>query len=83
MKLISNLSRNTLVLAAAATLAASASSFAGQGHMEAALSDLRAARQQLVIANHDKGGWRVEAIRNLDAVIAQVENGMAAASHGH
>jgi hypothetical protein len=52
---------------------------ANQPHMTAALEHLRAARAELKMAEHNKGGWRVVAIANVDKAIADVERGMAAA----
>jgi hypothetical protein len=50
---------------------------ADQPHMRAALDHLREARAELKMAEHDKGGWRVRAIRNVDQAIADTEKGMA------
>ncbi|MEY2530625.1 MAG: hypothetical protein QOI96_710 [Verrucomicrobiota bacterium] len=49
---------------------------ADQPHMKAALEHLRAARAELKMAEHDKGGWRVRAIRNVDQAITDTERGM-------
>jgi hypothetical protein len=49
---------------------------AEQPHMKAALDHLRAARAELKMAEHDKGGWRFRAIRNVDQAIADTERGM-------
>ena len=49
-----------------------------QPHMENALSDLRSARHQLEIAEHDKGGHRDAAIGIVDNAIAEVKAGIAA-----
>jgi hypothetical protein len=54
---------------------------ADQPHMMAALEHLRAARAELKMAEHDKGGWRVRAIRNVDQAIADTEKGMAFDRH--
>ncbi len=53
------------------------SAFARQPHMERALENLRAARAELQIAEHDKGGWRVRALENVNRAIAETERGMA------
>jgi len=53
------------------------SAFACQPHMERALENLRAARAELQIAEHDKGGWRVRALENVNRAIAETERGMA------
>jgi hypothetical protein len=50
---------------------------ADQPHMRRALELLRDARAELQSAEHDKGGWRVTAIRNVDRAIADTERGMA------
>ena len=50
--------------------------FADQPHMQAALEHLRAAKQQLEVAEADKGGHRVKAIRLVDDAIVQVEKGI-------
>jgi hypothetical protein len=50
---------------------------AGQPHMDAALSDLRAARHELEVAKHDKGGHRVNAIGIIDNAITEVKAGIA------
>ena len=52
---------------------------AAEPHMRAALEHLRAARAELQKAEHNKGGWRVKAIANLDNAIADVERGMGVA----
>jgi hypothetical protein len=56
-----------------------ASANAGQPNMEAALSDLRAARASLEKAEANKGGHRANAIGLIDQAIAEVRAGMAAA----
>jgi len=45
--------------------------------MERALENLRAARAELQIAEHNKGGWRVRALENVNRAIADTERGMA------
>ena len=65
-----------LVLLSISTLGMS-SAFARQPHMERALENLRAARAELRIAEHDKGGWRVLALENVNRAIAETERGMA------
>jgi hypothetical protein len=54
---------------------------ADQPHMKAALEHLRAARAELKVAEHDKGGWRVRAVRNVDQAIADVERGISFDRH--
>jgi hypothetical protein len=53
------------------------SAFARQPHMDRALENLRAARAELQIAEHNKGGWRVRALENVNRAIADTERGMA------
>lgn len=50
---------------------------ADQPHMRRALEHLRAARSELEIAEHNKGGWRLRAIDNTNRAIHETENGMA------
>ena len=50
---------------------------ADQPHMQAALEHLRAARAELRMAEHNKGGWRIRAIQSTDRAIHETENGMA------
>jgi hypothetical protein len=49
---------------------------AAQPHMHAALEHLRAARSELQIAEKDKGGHRVNALRLVNEAIGQVERGV-------
>ena len=49
---------------------------AAQPHMEAALDDLKAARSELMAATHNKGGHRAEALRLVNAAIAETRTGM-------
>jgi len=51
---------------------------ASQPHMQSALEDLRAARGQLEVAEHDKGGHRANAIGIVDNAISEVKAGIAA-----
>jgi hypothetical protein len=48
-----------------------------QPHMHAALEHLRAARAELQVAEHNKGGWRIRAIANVDRAIGETERGIA------
>jgi hypothetical protein len=50
-----------------------------QGHMESALSSLIAARDELAVAEHNKGGHRAEALRLTNAAIDETRAGIAAA----
>lgn len=58
-----------------------ASARADQPHMKAALEHLRAARAELRVAEHDKGGWRVRALANVDRAIADTERGIGFDRH--
>lgn len=49
---------------------------ADQPHMQAALDHLRSAKQQLEVADADKGGHRVKAGRLVNEAIVQVERGI-------
>ncbi len=68
-----------LAVAALSTFVLASSSFAKQPHMDAAIDLLQQAKAQLQEAAHDKAGWRVEAIKQINAAIASVEQGKAAA----
>lgn len=48
-----------------------------QPNMANALSSLRAARESLAKAEHNKGGWRVAAIEKTNAAITETERGCA------
>ena len=54
---------------------------AEQPHMEAALSDLRSARTELLAAEHNKAGHRAEALRLTNLAIAEAEAGIAAGGY--
>src|ERR1700736_765251 len=54
---------------------------ADQPHMKAALEHLRAARAELKMAEHDKGGWRARALANVDRAIADTEKGITFDRH--
>lgn len=71
--------RTLLAVAALATFAAVAPSRAEQPHMDQALTYLQKAREQLQQAEHNKEGWRVKALKDLDQVIADVQAGKQAA----
>jgi hypothetical protein len=49
---------------------------ADQPHMKAALDELRAARKELEMALHDKGGHREKALQLTNDAITQVERGI-------
>jgi hypothetical protein len=52
--------------------------WAGQTHMQNALSDLQGAENQLNMAQADKAGHRVSAINYVQQAIVQVRSGIAA-----
>jgi hypothetical protein len=52
---------------------------ADQPHMKRALEHLRAAKAELERAEHNKGGWRLRAIRNVEQAINDTESGMKSA----
>ena len=52
---------------------------ASQPHMQAALQNLSAAKQQLNAATPDKAGHRVNAINLVDKAISETQRGIAAA----
>ena len=52
---------------------------ADQPEMREALRHLREARAHLERAEHNKGGWRLRALENVDRAIHETENGMAVA----
>jgi len=70
-----------VVLITAVAAMGLASARADQPHMKAALEHLRAARAELKVAEHDKGGWRARALANVDRAIADVEKGVAFDRH--
>lgn len=49
----------------------------GQEHMAQAQRDLKAARNSLERAEHDKGGWRAAAIQSTDQAIRETDRGCA------
>lgn len=71
--------KTTMVILLSISALGLSSSFAGQPHMERALENLRAARAELQAAEHNKGGWRIRAIENVDRAIRETERGMAVA----
>ncbi len=52
--------------------------YAVQTHMDNALAALQNARNELQVAEHNKGGHRVNAIRPVDQAMAEVRAGIAA-----
>lgn len=54
---------------------------ASQPHMQAALQNLYAARQQLNAAVPDKAGHRVNALNWVNKAISETQEGIAAAQH--
>ncbi len=75
-----SLLRGALILAAAVTISFVTNALAAQPHMDAALGYLQQARAELQQAEHNKAGWRVKALKDLDQVIADVQAGKAAAN---
>lgn len=57
-----------------------AGSYAAQPHMQNALSALQGARSELQVAEANKGGHRVTAIRLVDEAINEVRAGIAVGS---
>jgi hypothetical protein len=53
-----------------------------QPHMAAALEHLKAARAELEVAEHNKGGHREKAIDLVDRAIAQTKKGIEAGEKG-
>jgi hypothetical protein len=68
--------RASLVIVVAVVAMGLNSVRADQPHMMAALEHLRAARAELRMAEHNKGGWRVRAIEHVDRAIGDTEAGM-------
>jgi hypothetical protein len=66
----------THLFAAAALAALSASCFADQPNMQAALTALQQARDSLQNATADKGGHRAKAIKTVNQAIAEVKAGI-------
>jgi hypothetical protein len=54
--------------------------FAAQPHMVNALNALQSARSELQVAEHNKGGHRVNAVRLVNEAIGEVQAGIAAGS---
>jgi hypothetical protein len=65
-----------LLFAVMSFIAAPAVMAEDQPHMRAALESLRQAKEHLQQASHDKGGHREAALKNVDAAIKHVEEGM-------
>ena len=57
-----------------------AGSYAAQPHLQNALSALQGARSELQVAEDNKGGHRVTAIRLVDEAINEVRAGIAVGS---
>lgn len=62
-----------------AGVAFAAGTFAAQPHMDNALAALQTARSELQVAEANKSGHRLNAIRLVDQAINEVRAGMAAA----
>ena len=71
--------KTTIVILMSISALGLSSAFAAQPHMERALENLRAARAELQAAEHNKGGWRIRALENVNRAIRETENGMAVA----
>ncbi len=70
-------------IAAVAAIAAAgfaAGSYAAQPHMQNALAALQSARAELQVAESNKAGHRVAAIRLVNQAIGEVQAGIAAGS---
>jgi hypothetical protein len=68
--------KTTLVIVMSISALGLNSARADQPHMRRALEHLRAAREELAVAEHNKGGWRERALSNVDRAIHETENGM-------
>ena len=64
------------LLAVVFALATVPTTWAAQPHMQAALTNLLQARENLQRATADKGGHRVKALKAVDAAIAEVKAGI-------
>jgi len=71
--------KRKMVLGATIVAAAFAAGIAvgAQPHMEAALHALEAAKTELAVAEHNKGGHRDKAMKAVDEAINQVRRGIA------
>lgn len=67
-----------VIIAAVAAMGLN-SAQADQPHMKRALQHLQTARAELQSSEHNKGGWRVRALANVDKAIADTEKGMTVA----
>jgi hypothetical protein len=56
--------------------------YGGQPHMQAALSYLQSAYGELQVAEHNKGGHRVVAMRLISDAITEVQAGIAVGGSG-
>jgi len=54
-----------------------------QPHMIAALDHLKAARAELEMAEHNKGGHRVKALEFVDQALEQTKKGIEAGDRGY
>ena len=75
--------RRVTGVAVASVIAAAgfaAGTYAAQPHMQNALAALQNARAELQVAEHNKGGHRVNAIRVVNDAIGEVQAGIAAGS---
>ena len=67
-----------LTVLGVAGVAFAAGTYAAQPHMDNALAALQTARSELQVAEANKGGHRVNAIRLVDQAMAEVRAGIAA-----
>ena len=72
--------RFAVVVAVAAVSFAGGCVVAAQPHMTNALNYLQSARGELQVAERDKGGHRVNALRLINEAIGEVQAGIAAGS---
>ena len=69
-----------LVLCVGAVGFAGGMAVAAQPHMVNALNALQSARSELQVAEHNKGGHRVNALRLVNEAIGEVQAGISAGS---
>ena len=72
--------RLAVVVLVAAVSFAGGAVVAAQPHMTNALNFLQSARGELQVAERDKGGHRVNALRLINEAISEVQAGIAAGS---
>ena len=72
--------RVSVIVLGVAGLGFAAGCLAAQPHMTNALGALRNARSELQVAERDKGGHRVNALKLVNQAIGEVQAGIAAGS---